>query len=103
MFSASQRPDRLRDPKNLLIHWAQETLSPGVKGARREADYSPASSAEVKNVVAIPPLPHMSLRSGAVLIKHRDNFTFTLLHNIKYRLHVYLQFLFLTFFKISYI
>jgi hypothetical protein len=37
----------------------------------READHSPASSAEVKNGGAIPPLLHMSSLRGASLIKHR--------------------------------
>jgi hypothetical protein len=35
-------------------------VSRGVQRPGREADYSPPSSAEVKNVAAIPPLPHMS-------------------------------------------
>jgi hypothetical protein len=35
-------------------------LSPGVKRPGREADYSPPSSAEVKNGGAVPPLLHMS-------------------------------------------
>jgi hypothetical protein len=34
-------------------------LSPGVKRCGREADYSPPSSAEVKNGGAVPALPHM--------------------------------------------
>jgi hypothetical protein len=33
---------------------------PGVKRQKREADHSPASSAEVKNAGAISPLPHTS-------------------------------------------
>jgi hypothetical protein len=43
-----------------------------------EADYSPPSSAEVKNGGAIPPLPHASSLSTWInsLIKYRDNFTF---------------------------
>jgi hypothetical protein len=32
----------------------------GVKWPRRKTDYSPPSSAKVKNGGAIPPLPHMS-------------------------------------------
>jgi hypothetical protein len=32
--------------------------SPGVKQPVREADHSPASSAEAKNVGAMPPSPH---------------------------------------------
>jgi hypothetical protein len=32
----------------------------GIKRPRREADHLPACTAEVKNAVAIPPLPSMS-------------------------------------------
>jgi hypothetical protein len=35
-------------------------LSPGVKRRGYEADHAPLSSAEVKNVGGIPPLPHTS-------------------------------------------
>jgi hypothetical protein len=42
-------------------------------------DSSPPSSAKVKKIGAIPPLPHMSSWRSAYLIKHRDNFTFYLL------------------------
>jgi hypothetical protein len=42
------------------IRWIPGTLSPGIKQPGREADHSPASSAEVKNGEAIPALPHMS-------------------------------------------
>jgi hypothetical protein len=40
-------------------------LYPGVELPGREADHSPASSAEVKNGGAIPPLPLMSSSRGA--------------------------------------
>jgi hypothetical protein len=39
---------------------------------------SPLSNAEVKNGGAMPPPPSMSSWHSAYLIKHRDNFTFTL-------------------------
>jgi hypothetical protein len=39
--------------------------SPGVERQGHEADYSPPSSANVKNGAAIPPLPHMSSWRGA--------------------------------------
>jgi hypothetical protein len=45
----------------------------------RETDHSPSSRAGVKNGGAIPPLPHTSSGRGAWLIKHRDNFSFTLI------------------------
>jgi hypothetical protein len=46
----------------------------GVKRSGREAGHSSPSSA--KNGGAIPPLPHTSSWHTALLIKHRDNFTF---------------------------
>jgi hypothetical protein len=42
----------------------------------READYSPPSSAEVKNGGAIPPL-HSYVFMAWCLIKHKDNFNFS--------------------------
>jgi hypothetical protein len=39
--------------------------SSGVKLPEHETDHSPPSSAEVKTVEAIPPLPHMSSWRGA--------------------------------------
>jgi hypothetical protein len=39
------------------IHWVSGAPSPGVKHMGREASHSPPSSAEVKNVEAIHPLP----------------------------------------------
>jgi hypothetical protein len=50
---------------------------PGVKRPRSEADNSPPSRAKVKNSRSIPPPPTSSW-CGALLIKHRDNFIFTL-------------------------
>jgi hypothetical protein len=52
------------------VHSASYTMSTGdfsrgVKPPGREADNSPASSAEVKNVGAVPALPHTSLWCGA--------------------------------------
>jgi hypothetical protein len=44
--------------------WLPRALSPRVKRPGNEADHSPPSSAEVKNVGAIPPLPHTSLWRG---------------------------------------
>jgi hypothetical protein len=40
--------------------WLSGTLSPGVKRPRSKADYSPPTSAWVKNGGAIPQLPHTS-------------------------------------------
>jgi hypothetical protein len=47
---------------------------PDVKKPGHEADHSTPSSAEVKNVAAIPVLPYMSTWHSASLINHRDNF-----------------------------
>jgi hypothetical protein len=51
----------------------------GVKRPGHETDHSPPSGAEVKNGGAIPPLTHMSSYHDALLIKHRDSFTFFLI------------------------
>jgi hypothetical protein len=45
---------------------------------RRETDNLPSTSAEVRNGEAIPPVSHTSSRSGTLLIKHKDNFIYTL-------------------------
>jgi hypothetical protein len=52
-------------------------VSPGVKWQEHEADHSPLSTADSMSGGAIPPLPYMSLRHGAQLIKPRDNFSHT--------------------------
>jgi hypothetical protein len=46
------------------IQWVQGALSLGIKWTRRETDYSPPSSAEVNNAVAVPPLSHTSSWCG---------------------------------------
>jgi hypothetical protein len=46
--------------------------------AGRKADHSRPPRAEAKNGAAMTPLPHMSSWRGASLIKHRENFTFTI-------------------------
>jgi hypothetical protein len=46
-------------------------VSPAVNLLRREADHSPSSTAEVKNVGATPPFSHTPSQSGAKLINHR--------------------------------
>jgi hypothetical protein len=53
-------------------------LSLGVKRPGREADHSPPSSDEVKNVWSYTPVPIVRLRSVVLSWKHRDNFTFIL-------------------------
>jgi hypothetical protein len=46
----------------------------GVKRPGCEADHSPLANAEVKKMWIIHPLP---IRLRGVVLKHRDNFTFT--------------------------
>jgi hypothetical protein len=62
----------------LPIQWVTGTLSLGVKRARREADHSPPSSAEVIECVELylqsPNMP--SWRGSELKIKHSDIFTF---------------------------
>jgi hypothetical protein len=50
-------------PTQPSIHWVLGALSLAVKHQRREADSS--SSVEVKNIGAIPPLPHVPSWHGA--------------------------------------
>jgi hypothetical protein len=58
LFSTTSKPALA--PIMHPTEWVPGAPSPGGKVARREADHSPQSSAEVKNGGAIPPLPHMS-------------------------------------------
>jgi hypothetical protein len=46
-------------PNKPPIYWGLGEISPGVKRPRSEAYHSPSCSAKVKNVGAIPPLPHV--------------------------------------------
>jgi hypothetical protein len=64
-------------PTQPPIQWAPGALSLGVKRPGREADHSPPSSAEVKNAWSYTSIPHYVFMSWC-LVKHRDNFTFTL-------------------------
>jgi hypothetical protein len=67
-------------PTQPPIQWVPGVLSLGVKRPGREADHSPPSSAEVKEWVELYfHSPSMPSWRGAQL-KHRDNFTFTLLY-----------------------
>jgi hypothetical protein len=43
-----------------LIQWVPGAVSPGVKWQGPEADHTPPSSVEVKNVATISPLLHTS-------------------------------------------
>jgi hypothetical protein len=59
-FSPQQRPDRQWSPHSLLSNEYWGLIPPRVKMSGFPADHSPPSSAEVKNGVAISPLPHTS-------------------------------------------
>jgi hypothetical protein len=60
-----------------LIQWVSVALSPG--GNCRDVKLT---NAEVKIGGAVPPLPRKSSRRGALLIKTRNNFTFTCYHHV---------------------
>jgi hypothetical protein len=63
-------------PTQPPIQWVLGALSLGVKRPGREADLSPPSSAKVNawSYTSTPPYVFMAW----CLVKHRDNFTFTL-------------------------
>jgi hypothetical protein len=58
------------------LQWVLGAIFPKVKEPRLKAEHLPSSSAEVKNVGAIPPLPHIFT---VELIRHRYNFSLLLL------------------------
>jgi hypothetical protein len=57
-------------------------LSLGVQRPEREVDHSPHLVPRLRLRGAIPPLPQ-SVFMAWCLVKHRDNFTFTLPTNVK--------------------
>jgi hypothetical protein len=63
-------------PTQFPFQWVTGTLSLGVKWLGREADYSPPSSAEVKNAWSCTSTPQYVFMVWC-LVKCRDNFTFT--------------------------
>jgi hypothetical protein len=75
-FSSPPRPERLWDPPSLLSDGYLRSF-PGVKRPVREADYSPPSSAEVKECVELYLQSPNTPSWCGVQLKHRDNFTFT--------------------------
>jgi hypothetical protein len=78
LFSTSSRPTL--GPTQPPIQWVLGALSPGLKKPGREADHLPPTRVEVKQHGSIHPLPHTSSWSSAKLVKHRDNFAFTLVY-----------------------
>jgi hypothetical protein len=56
LFSVNATAGLTQSPAQVILH----TLFGGLKRPGSEADHSPPCSIEVKNYVAILPLPHMS-------------------------------------------
>jgi hypothetical protein len=63
-------------PTQPPIQWVPGALSMGVKRPDREADHSPPSSAESRNVWSYTSTPQYIFMAWC-LVKHKDNFTFT--------------------------
>jgi hypothetical protein len=76
LFTAASRT--ALGPTQPLIQWVLGVLSLGIKWPGREADHSPPSSAEVKNGWSYTSIPQCAFMAWC-LVKHRDNFTFTLI------------------------
>jgi hypothetical protein len=66
-------------PTQPPIQWVPGALSLGVKRPVLEADHSPPSSAEIKTAWRYTSTPQYVFMAWC-LIKHWDNFTFTLLY-----------------------
>jgi hypothetical protein len=64
------------DPTQPPIHWISWAFFLEVKGPEREADHSPPSSVEVKNMWSYTASLPYAFRAWC-LVKHGDNFTFT--------------------------
>jgi hypothetical protein len=75
LFTTVSRP--ALGPTQPPISWLQGTISLGVKRPVSAADHSPPSSAEVKNAWSYTSIPQYVIVVWC-LVKHRDNFTFTL-------------------------
>jgi hypothetical protein len=76
------RPHRLWGPSSLLSngYWG---LSLEVKWLKHDPDYSPPSTAEVKNAWRYT--SNQIRLHDMVLVKHRDNFTFTFMCRMECR------------------
>jgi hypothetical protein len=67
-------------PSQHPMQWVPGDLSLGLKRPGREADRSPPSNAEVKNAWSYTSTPQYVFMA-CCLVKHRGNFTFTILVN----------------------
>jgi hypothetical protein len=65
------------EPTQPPIQWARGALSLGLKRPGREADHLPPSSAKVKNAWSYTSTPQYIFMAWC-LVKHRDNFTFSI-------------------------
>jgi hypothetical protein len=63
------------------IQWVPGALSVGVKRPAHEADHSPPSSAEIEECVELYLHSQYAFMAWC-LVKHRDNFTFYLYHDV---------------------
>jgi hypothetical protein len=68
-------------PTQAPIKWAPGALSLGEKQPGHEADHSPQSSAEVKNVWSYTSIPQCIFMVW-YLVKHKDSFTFIIIYPI---------------------
>jgi hypothetical protein len=61
------------------IQWVPGTLSPEVERPGRDADHSPPTSTEVRKIWLYTSTPPICVHGVGliILVKHRDNFTFT--------------------------
>jgi hypothetical protein len=76
LFTTASRTDL--GPTQPPIQWVTGGSFPGVKRPGRKSDHSPPSSAEGQECLCvILPLSHCVFMAWC-LVKHRDNFTFTL-------------------------
>jgi hypothetical protein len=69
LYSTASRP--ILQPTQPPIQWVLDALSQGLKLPEREVDYSPPSSAEVKNVATISPLPPKIFTRKFIIISQK--------------------------------
>jgi hypothetical protein len=80
-------------PTQPPTQWVPRAISLGVEWQGRETDHSPQCTNKVKNVRSYTSTPQYAFMAWC-LVKHRDNFNFTLLNKIenedtRKQLHMY--------------